>query len=144
MQTISAPPGQFVVIDTSVWASNLLPNDSNHVAANNWVRKYLNNGGYLVAPVLLVVETAATLARITHNQAVARKAAAHLYSFRFMRLLPIDQTLLSEAVDMAVQFSLKGADAFYVAVAKQLGIALVTLDSEQLTRPASAITTISP
>ena len=49
-----------------------------------------------------------------------------------------------EAVDMAITFDLRGPDALYVAVAKQLSIPLVTFDQEQLTRPANAITTITP
>ncbi len=56
----------------------------------------------------------------------------------------MDQALVDAAADVAVRFGLKGADSFYVAVAKQLGIPLVTLDNEQLTRPASIITTIRP
>ena len=97
-----------------------------------------------MAPVLIVVETAATLARITQNPSVARSAITQLYSFRQMRLVPMDQTLVDEAADIAARFSLKGADSFYVAVAKQLGIPLVTFDGEQLTRPMSIITTIRP
>jgi predicted nucleic acid-binding protein len=36
------------------------------------------------------------------------------------------------------------ADAFYVAVAKELGIPLVTFDKEQLNRPAGYATTLHP
>jgi predicted nucleic acid-binding protein len=61
-----------------------------------------------------------------------------------MRLVPVDQILVDEAVDLAAQFYLLGADALYVAVAKELSIPLVTFDAEQLTCPAAIITTIRP
>jgi predicted nucleic acid-binding protein len=61
-----------------------------------------------------------------------------------MHLLPLDQELVDEAAGLAAQFSLKGMDSIYVAVAKRLGIPLVTFDKEQLTRPASIIQTIQP
>jgi predicted nucleic acid-binding protein len=140
----STTPAQFAVMDTSVWASSLLPNDSNHIPARNWIGQFISAGGHLVAPVLIVVETAATLARITQNASIARSAIAQLYSSQLMRLVPLDQTLIDEAADIAAGFSLRGADAFYVAVAKQLSIPLVSFDSEQLTRPTSIITTVRP
>jgi predicted nucleic acid-binding protein len=140
----SAQAGQYVVLDTSVWASSLLPNDRNHVAARDLIGGHISNGGQLVAPVLLVVETSATIARLTQNPDLARNAVSQLYSFSLMHLLPLDQELVDEAAGLAAQFSLKGMDSIYVAVAKRLGIPLVTFDKEQLTRPASIIQTIQP
>lgn len=144
ISTQSTQAGQYVVVDTSVWASSLLPNDSNHIAARNWIGQHVSSGGRLVAPILLVVETSATMARLTQNPTLARNAVSQLYSFGLMHLLPLDQALVDEAADLAAQFGLKGMDSFYVAVAKQLGIPLVTFDREQLTRPANIIRTIQP
>jgi predicted nucleic acid-binding protein len=71
-------------------------------------------------------------------------AASQLYSFPLLRLVPMDQLLVDEAVELAAQYHLRGADALYVAVAKELSIPLVTFDAEQLTRPAAIIATIRP
>lgn len=144
MASNASQPTQFVVMDASVWASTLLPNDSNHALASNWIRQYVNNGGSFVAPALLVVEIAGTIARITQNLSVTRGAISQLYSLPHMQLVPMDQAIIDESADIAANFRLKGADCFYVAIAKQLGIPLVTFDGEQLTRPASIITTIHP
>jgi predicted nucleic acid-binding protein len=133
-----------MVIDASVWASSLLPADSNHDAARDWIGRHLAAGGRLVAPVLLVVEIAATIARVTRSPTLAESAAAHLYAFERMRLAPLDQDLVEEATVLAARLGLRGVDAFYVATARRLGIPLVTLDAEQLTRPAGLITTIRP
>jgi predicted nucleic acid-binding protein len=133
-----------VVIDASAWVSNLQSHDSNHIATRRWVDRHLLNGGLLVAPVLLVTETASALARATGQPNIAQRAVAQLYSMREMRLVPIDQPLVDEATTLAAGLGIRGADSFYVAVAKSLGIALVTFDHEQLTRPGTLITTIRP
>jgi predicted nucleic acid-binding protein len=97
----------------------------------------------LTAPTLLAVETAATLSRVTQSSLSGRNALTHLYSFVPMRLVPMDQMLVDTAADIAASFAIRGADSFYVALAHQLGIPLVTFDNEQLTRP-SIISTIRP
>lgn len=142
----ATPPARvpLVSIDTSVWVSSVLPNDSNHIVARNWIGKHTNNGGSFVAPMLIVVETAATIARVTGRKKAAPNAVSRLYSLGLMRLVPMDQTLVDEAIDMAILFKLRGSDSLFVAVARLLGIPLVTFDREQLTRPARAITTIKP
>jgi predicted nucleic acid-binding protein len=134
----------FVVLDASVWISSLLPGDRNHASARNWLGRHLPSGGRLVAPHLFVTEVAGAVARLTQDANVARNVVQDLYSFPFMQFIPMDTSLVGEATDTAIQFSLKGADSYYVAVAKQLGIPLVTFDREQLTRPASIIMTIKP
>ena len=140
-RSLAAPP---VVIDASVWASSLLRNDSNYHAAHGWISNHIGKGGYFVAPLLLVIEISATISRVTQDARSGRAAASYLYSFSLMRLVPLDQRLVDEAVDLAAQFYLRGADALYVGVAKQLSIPLVTFDADQLNRPASIITTIRP
>lgn len=140
---LSNLPGT-VIVDTSFWVSVLLLKDSNHVAAMNWLSAYLDDEGQLAAPQMLVPETAGAVARLTQDKNLARRAVSNLYLFPFMRLVPVDHVLVDDAADLAITFSLKGADALYVAVAKQLGVPLVTFDQEQLTRPASVIATIRP
>src|SRR5207244_12825919 len=118
--------------------------DSNHVAARMWVDRHLRNGGVFVAPVLLVTETASALTRATGQPNIARHAVSQLYGMREMRLVPIDQVLVDEATDLATNLGIRGADSLYVAVAKNLGIPLVTFDHEQLTRPGNLVTTLRP
>jgi predicted nucleic acid-binding protein len=135
---------QLVVVDASVWISNLLVQDRNHTSAVTWINNHLASGGRLVAPVMLTLETAGAVTRISQNHRLAHQIIRNMYVLPSLQLVPIDQFLLDEAVDIAITFRLKGPDALYVAVAKQLGIPLVTFDQEQLTRPAGVITTISP
>lgn len=133
-----------VVVDTSFWVSSLLRKDSNHAAARGWLSTHLYSEGQLIAPHILIAETAGAVARITQDKELARAAVSGLYLFPFMQLVSIDQMLVDDAADIAITFNLKGTDAIYVAVAKQLGVPLVTFDQEQLTRPMTIISTIKP
>lgn len=141
---VPSAPIPFVVIDASVWISGVLKRDANYARARTWIRQHIASGKYLVAPLLLVVETGATISRVTQNQTLARQTVLELSIFPHLQLEPMGRELIDEATDIAITFGLRGADSLYVAVAKRLAIPLVTLDHEQLTRPASIITTISP
>jgi predicted nucleic acid-binding protein len=132
-----------VVIDTSIWISRIINQDSNHAAADSWVNRQLLNGGIFLAPTLLVPETAA-VSRLTGQPSLAHLAMRELYSMPEMRLAPVDQGLIDEAADLAADLGLRGADAVFVALARLLGIPLVTFDNEQLSRPTSVIATIRP
>jgi predicted nucleic acid-binding protein len=140
----STPPYPVVVIDTSVWISRLLPTDSNHSLARNWIDQHLLNGGMLVAPVLLVTEVASATSRQTRRPSLAHRAVSRLYHLTGMSLVPIDQTLIDTATDFAADLGIRGTDALFVALAKQLNIPLVTFDSEQIQKPVGIIHTIRP
>jgi predicted nucleic acid-binding protein len=108
------------------------------------MEQHLISSGSLISPVILAVEIAATVARVTRNPVAAGHALSQLRSFSQLQLVPLDQTLVDDATNVAMNFGLRGADSFYVAVAQQLAIPLVTFDNEQLSRPASIIATIRP
>jgi predicted nucleic acid-binding protein len=55
-----------------------------------------------------------------------------------MTLLPVDRQLAQRAAELAAVHQLRGADAVYVAVAAEYGATLITWDTEQLTRAATA------
>lgn len=144
----SGASGATVVIDTSVWASRLLPHDSNHQAARTWIDSYILNGGSFVAPMIFVIEVASVIARETlppnNPQADAHKAVSWLYTLPIMRLVPIDQALVDEATDLAADHRIRGADALFVALARQLALPLVTFDKYQLKQPQTLVVTIRP
>ena len=139
-----APTTAIVVVDASVWVSRLLTHDPNNARATAWVGRHARNGGILTAPTIIAVEVAAAVSRRTGNVTDAHAAANQLYALPFMRLAPIDQALILEATNLSADLGLRGADAIYVALAKQLGIPLLTFDVEQLTRPAGLIAIIQP
>ena len=97
-----------------------------------------------MAPILMVTEVAAAMSRRTGQARLARTAVAQLYNLPSMRLVPIGQGLIDEATNLAAALGLRGADALFVALARQLNIPLVTFDLEQLHKPAGLIATIHP
>ncbi len=133
-----------VVLDASVWLSRILRTDVNRPLARTWINNHVQSGGTFVAPQLLVVETAATVRRVTQRERRARQALNELLTFPYLRLVPIDQQLIDDAAEIAVTLGLRSGDSFYVAVARQLNVPLVTFDNEQLTRPAGIIVMIRP
>ena len=56
----------------------------------------------------------------------------------------LDDLLAEEAVQLATQCRLRGADAVYGAVAKRHGCKLVTRDQQQLDRLKGAVTCLTP
>lgn len=140
----TTPASSYVVLDASAWVSRILIQDSNHPAALYWINQHLLNGGHFVAPILIVTETAATVSRITGLPARGHLAASQLYAMPEMNLAQIDQALVDEATDLAADLRLRGANAYYVAISKALGLSLVTFDREQLSRAAPVVTTIRP
>ncbi len=135
---------QAVVIDTSAWVSRLITTDSNHVKARVWLDNFMLRGGVLIAPTLFATEVGANMSRITGKTHRGRAAVVQIYTLPIMTLVPMDQALVDEATDIGIAFAIKASDAFFVAIAKRLGLPLVTFDRDQLSRPASIITAIQP
>jgi predicted nucleic acid-binding protein len=138
---------QLVVLDASVWVSRTLTTDSNHASAVQWIARHLRARGTFVVPTLFELEVAAAISRVTKNPRLARKQVAQLRRLntrRIMRFVSMKATLLENATDLAVDFGLRAADAVYAAIARQLGIALVTFDAELLNLPTTTVTTIRP
>jgi predicted nucleic acid-binding protein len=140
---VSTPPGP-VVIDASVWVGFFLTSDSTHGASYNWIDRHTSAGGMLVAPSILLTEVAAAIARRLGQPQTALHAAVTISNLNLMRIVPMDGVLIQAATDIAANLRLRGADAIYVATAKQLGIPLLTWDHEQLTKSAGVILTIRP
>lgn len=139
--TVSGP---VVALDASVWLSRILRTDVNRPLARTWMSNHVQKGGTFVAPHLLLVETVAAVRRVTQSEPDARQALTELLTFTYLHLLPMDRRLVEEAAEIAISLGLRSGDSFYVAVAQQLNVPLVTFDQEQLTRPAAIISTIRP
>jgi predicted nucleic acid-binding protein len=140
---ISATP-PVVVIDASVWVAFFLRMDVSHAASYQWIDQHTAKGGIIVAPAILLTEVAAAISRRLGQPQTAINAANTIEQLSSTQVLPMDSILMQEATNIAATLRLRGADAIYVAVAKQLNIPLLTWDTEQLTRPVGVITTMTP
>ena len=133
-----------VIIDASVWVSQLKPQDVNSDASRSWVEQFTVMGGILVATDFLSLEVAAAISRSTGDFLLAKEAVRKLYDFVALKLLPLDEALIKSAIDVATDLQLRAGDAIYVALAHQLNIPLVSWDKEQLQKASTLITTYTP
>ena len=128
-----------VVVDASVWVARLVPQDSFHQPACEWMAARRAANTFLIAPSLLVVEVAGAIARRTGDPDLARRALEALPRLPGMRLVEMENSLVMEAATLAANLGLRGADAMYVATAATLGLPLCTLDKEQASRAAYTV-----
>ncbi len=93
------------------------------------------------------MEIAAAISRVTKDPQLARKEITQLYHLNargILRLIPIDTKVIRGATALTTDYGLRAGDAIYAAMAQQLGIFLVTFDTELLSLPGTVITTIRP
>ena len=132
------------VVDASVWVSRFLPGDAFHAESRHWVEERVRRGEALVIPTLALVEVAGAVARRTGRASNGRRAAQYVEELSVSHPVALDENLARLSALVAATFSLRGADAVYVAVARGLDSPLVTWDKEQLERGAPLVETLSP
>ena len=132
------------VVDASVWVSRLVSGDVHHERCRDWFENQSAANDLLVSPVSMLAEVAGAISRRTGQASLASRAVALILALPNLRLVSVDPDLGRLAADLAAERALRGADALYVATASRLGLALVTLDQEQLERSAPFLTAISP
>jgi len=133
-----------VVVDASVWVSRLVTGDVHHIRSQTWFEDQGASGGLLVAPVIALSEVAGAISRRTGQPKLAHQAVELILKLPGLRLVSIDRALAGLAAELAADYGLRGADAVYVATARRLGVALVTLDKEQFHRAQAILSTLSP
>jgi predicted nucleic acid-binding protein len=118
--------------------------DAFHDGSRQWLAQHLDAGDTLAAPTLLVSEVAGAISRDTGDPEFGRAAIQWLQALPELRLFPMDTSLDTLAADAATELGLRGADAYYVALAIQQGLPLVTWDRQQRERSAKRIAARSP
>jgi predicted nucleic acid-binding protein len=132
------------VVDASVWVSRLVPADAHHAAVARFLERARKEETALLSPAMLLPEVAGAVGRRTGDPRLARRAAAALSDLPGLTIVALDAPLVRLAARLAGDHGLRGADAFYVAVASRLGVPLVTLDREQRDRAARCVEVAAP
>jgi len=136
---VSSRGGGFVVVDASAWVARLVPQDAFHPVVKTWMERQRSGGVILLSPSLLLAEVGGAVTRRTGEAQLARRAVESLEGLPGLRLVEMDQPLVQAAARLAAELGLRGADAFYVALAERLKIPMATLDSDQRARAAGVI-----
>lgn len=133
-----------IVLDASVWVSQLSPSDVNHETSHLWIEQYMNQGGVFIVPTFLLVEIAASISRKTGQSLQAKETIKNLRAISSIHLVPLTPRLINKTIDVAADLQLRAGDAIYVAVAHQHNIPLVSWDKEQIERAKGLIATYTP
>jgi predicted nucleic acid-binding protein len=133
-----------MVVDASVWVACYIPSDVFHLRSARWVELQASQGRRLLAPQLVLPETAGPVARVTGRPEIGMAASRDLNLNRNLGILPMDTELIAEAAELAAFLRLRGADAVYVATARRHSVPLVTWDTQMRSRAGAVIQVIEP
>jgi predicted nucleic acid-binding protein len=132
------------VVDASVCVALFKQQELGHRAAMDWFAAAALEEEPILAPVILLAEVAAALARANVDEPSPMAAIELLRGRRLLELFPIDERIASRAAVIAAALQINGADAIYVALADQLAIPLVTFDRQQLERGSRVVSAHAP
>ncbi len=125
------------VVDASVYVAVAHEADRFHNRCFDWLEAEVRGGQSLVAPNLLLVEVAAAIRRLTGERRLADRVVTDLLETGVVELLPLTVERARQAAEVAATAGVRGADALYLALARELGEPLFTNDRQQLRRGAA-------
>jgi predicted nucleic acid-binding protein len=132
------------VIDASVYVALVNAQEPAHATSLAWYHRMIEERAAITAPNIILAEVAAALSRGLGDAALALQAVEQLQRSKIITLAPISHPLAELAADVAARYCIRGCDALYVALARQTGDDLVTLDQQQLARGGAVVHTHAP
>ncbi|MEM7586639.1 MAG: PIN domain-containing protein [Acidobacteriota bacterium] len=136
-----------LTLDASVHLNALNPHEGGSIESQQLIAAIhgdIRLAHEIFVPMLLLVEVAASTARIfddTDRGLEASEAIRHLPCQTFV---PLDESLSNLSCELAATHRLRGADSIYGAVARRFDSLLVTRDREQLNRLGPSVRVCTP
>jgi predicted nucleic acid-binding protein len=134
-------------IDASVWVNSFDQREEGHEISRQMLDRISAAGLPVVVPELLLVELveiAGAISRKYQDGARAQTFADTLRALPNVTFVPLDEVVSGQAITIADQHALRGADAVYAAVAIRHGCSLISLDQEHRTRLPGIVPVKSP
>ena len=132
------------VIDASVYVALANDGDPYHDRCFKWFESSVREQQPMAAPGLLLVEVAASIRRLTGSSKLAHRVLSELQEDELIELYPLTAARSEAAAKLAASIGVRGADAVYLALAEELGEALITLDRQQLERSRGVVDVARP
>lgn len=132
------------VIDASVHVADIRPAEPHHTEARSFLRQVAVETSPVYLPVIVLAEVAAAISRGTRDPALARRLTAVLQRVPHFEFVPISADLGRLAAALASDYGIRGCDAVYVALARERGARLITLDRQQRDRVPPDVIARSP
>jgi predicted nucleic acid-binding protein len=128
------------VIDASVHVADARPQEAHHPEARALLARLAAEKRVVYLPEIVLAEIAAAVSRGTGERTLARRLVAALRRVPHFQYVPVDHVLGDLAASLAAEHQIRGCDAVYVALARQRGATLITLDRQQRERvPADVV-----
>ena len=119
-----------ICLDSSVIVTALRRQEKDHVQALELLRKIKDGVHIAIEPYTVLVEVTAAVRRRTGSKELAARVKKDLLAIGTIRFVDLDMVSSSAASDIAADIGVRGMDAIVIQVAKELGIPLITLDTE--------------
>ena len=135
-----------LTIDASVFISAFKPSESDSEASQALLETVFGGESevWVFSPTLLIVEVAASIARVFDDEDKGLAAASAVQTLPRQVFIPLTEAVAENASVLGTRYRLRGADAVYAAVAAQHGSLLVSLDKQQLDRVRGTVKTVTP
>jgi predicted nucleic acid-binding protein len=121
-------------IDASVHINALNPTEVGSADSQAFLERLRRDPRPIFSPTLLLVEVAGAVARSLDDAGQGMAIAHALRDITRQIWAPLDEAVAEEALRLAAERRLRGADAVYAAVARRYRTLLVTRDVQQLER----------
>jgi predicted nucleic acid-binding protein len=131
-------------VDASVHVNAASPTEAGAIESHRFIDQLHGRPWPVFSPTLLLAEVAAAVARNKNDAAQGMTVAQAVRGLPGQVWVPLDDSLTQEAVRLAAELRLRGADAVYAAVVKRYGTTLVTWDRQQLERLRPAMPVLTP
>lgn len=128
-----------LVVDTNVLVAAFLESDTHHLHSKTYVDGFERGDYVFHLPMLVLVEVASVIWRLTQKQGMAtvvraRKSLSDWEAANMVILYPLNRGRMVAAIDAALRHRLSGADSVVVALAEELRTPQKTLDNQILVR----------
>ncbi len=133
-----------LVIDASVFVAGCLESEPHYATSLEFLKDIRGARESVYAPALLLPEFAAAIARGTDDEDTPRRLLQMITRIFNLELIPLTRPLAALAAEVAMSSRLRGADACYSAVARDLDATLITWDKEMLRRCPPGVTCMTP
>ncbi len=131
-------------IDASVWINRFDPREGDHEISRQLIELLTTFNVPVIVPNLVFIEIAGAISRRHNDPDGAQRFANSVRGLSNLIVIELDDELAQQALTLAAQQRLRGADAIYAAVAIQQTCFLISLDNEHLTRLVGVVETRTP
>ncbi len=131
-------------IDANVFISAAFSKEIHHQESLSFLKTVRKHEEDIFCPALILAECASAIARQTNKPVLAERTVALIKTFPKLILVPLDLLLTEIAVQVAIDYRLRGADAVYTAVAQKFNSILITWDKEMFERSSLVVKAMMP